>query len=247
MEKYDFPLNIGKDLVVEQFIGGIEIYLKASIVLSFCAAFASGLLTSFTPCIYPMIPITAGFVSSGNLNGSKFRGFFLSLFYVVGMAVTYACLGVFAALTGSLFGGVSSNPWTHLFVANVMILFGLGMLDVFNFPTLGKDFSVEGHGLPGAFIMGLASGFIAAPCSAPMVGALLAYVASTQNAVYGGSLLFIFALGMGALLLLIGTFSGIVASLPKSGVWMVRIKKGLGLGMIGIGEYFLIKMGQLIF
>ena len=78
------------------------------------------------------------------------------------------------------------------------------------------------------------------------MGVLLAYVATTRNVLFGGSLLFVFALGVVFLLILVGTFSGIVASLPRSGEWMVRIKKVLGLAMIGLGEYFLIKMGQLM-
>lgn len=232
---------------MEQIAGRLDVYLQASVVMSFCAAFLGGVLTSFTPCVYPMIPITAGYVGGGNLCGSKLRGFFLSVSYVVGVAVTYASLGVFAALTGSLFGGVSSNPWVTFAVANIMILFGLSMLDVFELPMIGKNVCVEQGGYGGAFLMGLVSGLIAAPCTAPVLGVLLTYVATSQKIVFGGSLLFVFALGMGVLLVLVGTFSGIAASLPKSGMWMVKIKKIMGLCMIGIGEYFLVQMGQQLF
>lgn len=229
---------------MEQLLNNLDFYLNASAVMSFVAAFVGGLLTSFTPCVYPMIPITAGFVGSENLCGSKMRGFFLSISYVAGVAVTYACLGVFAALTGTFFGGVSSNPWVNFVVANIIILFGLSMLDVFHLPMLTNNVCVEKGGFLGAFLMGLVSGFVAAPCTAPVLGVLLTYVATSQNVFFGASLLFVFAVGMGVLLVFVGTFSGMAASLPKSGQWMERIKKGLGFCMIGIGEYFLIQAGK---
>ncbi len=232
---------------MENLVSNLETYLSASIFMSLAAAFVGGLLTSFTPCVYPMIPITAGYVSSGNIGGSKVRGFWLSLFYVLGVASTYASLGMIAALTGNLFGQVSTNPWAYLIVANIIIFFGLGMMDVFQMPMVGKVIPIKKRGVLGAFIMGMASGFLAAPCTAPVLGVLLAYVASTQSLIFGGSLLFVFALGMGLLLIIVGTFSGIMASLPRSGMWMEKIKKGLGFAMIFVGEYFLIKMGQLLF
>jgi thiol:disulfide interchange protein DsbD len=232
---------------MEQLISNLDAYLQASLIMSFVAAFLGGLLTSFTPCVYPMIPITAGYVGGGNLGGSKARGFILSLFYVIGVAVTYASLGVFAALTGRLFGEISTNPYAYFIVANVIIIMGLGMLDVFPIPLIGLKASPKSGGVVGAFLVGAASGFVAAPCTAPVLGVLLAYVASTQNIFLGGGLLFIFALGMGALLLLVGTFSGVLAALPKSGGWMVKIKKAMGFLMIALGEYFLIEMGKLLF
>ena len=94
--------------------------------------------------------------------------------------------------------------------------------------------------------MGLASGFVAAPCTAPVLGTLLIYVGSSGNVVYGASLLFVFALGLGFLLLLLGTFAGLVTSLPKAGAWMDTIKKAFGFLMILVGEYFLIQMGRLM-
>ncbi|MFC1835071.1 cytochrome c biogenesis protein CcdA [Thermodesulfobacteriota bacterium] len=232
---------------MEDLAGNLETYLKASVALSFLAAFLGGVLAGFTPCVYPMIPITAGYVGSSNLGGSKFRGFVLSLCYVLGVALTYAALGMIAALTGRFFGEISSNPWAYFIVANIIIILGLGMLEVYNMPSFGMTGSGKPGGLLGIFLLGIASGFVAGPCMAPVMGVLLAYVATTQSVVFGGSLLFVFALGMGLLLVIVGTFSGVVASLPRSGEWMVKIKKGLGLFMIGLGEYFLIKMGQLMF
>ncbi len=230
---------------MEQIINNMEVYLKASILMSFVAAFLGGVLASFTPCVYPMIPITAGSVGSRNLGGSRLKGFSLSVIYVAGVAVTYAAMGIFAAATGSLFGSINSNPYAFLIVANVIIILGLGMLDVFTIPMFSPNFSAERGGWGGIFLVGMASGLVAGPCTAPVLGVLLAYVASTQNMFMGGSLLFIFAFGMGILLILVGTFSGVMAAMPKSGQWMVNVKKGLGVFMILLGEYFLVKAGQL--
>ena len=232
---------------MENLLGNIELYLKASIIMSFVAAFMGGLLVSFTPCVYPMIPITASFVGSRNVGGSKLKGFLLSLFYVIGVAVTYSTLGVFAAITGRLFGQISTNPYAYFILANIVIVLGLAMLDVFQIPVFAPKKEIKRGGYVGIFIIGLCSGFIAGPCTTPVLGVLLAYVASTKNILLGGSLLFVFAFGMSILLIMVGTFSGVLATLPKSGEWMVKIKKILGILMIGLGEYFLIKMGQLLF
>ncbi len=219
--------------------------------MSLTAAFIGGVLTSFTPCVYPMIPITAGYISSQNLGmRSRFNAFLLSLFYVIGVAVTYSSLGAFAGLTGRFFGEISTNPYAYFIVANIIILLGLSMLDVFAMPIpsflTGGASDSRHRGFLGAFFIGIASGFVAAPCTAPVLGVILTYVAAKQNVLLGVSLLFAFSLGLGILLIAVGTFSGVVASLPRSGVWMVKIKKGIGIFMIGLGEYFLIKMGQLL-
>jgi len=230
---------------MEHFLSQMETYLQGSLLLAFAAAYVGGLLASLTPCVYPMIPITAGVISNANIGGSKLRGFLLSLTYITGMAFTYAALGIFAAATGRFFGTINTSPWTYLIVGNIILLLGLGMLDVFRLPTFAPQIHTKIKGVPGIFIVGMATGLIAGPCTAPVLGALLAYVASTGNLFLGGSLLFVFSFGMGAILLAVGTFSGILASIPRSGNWMVIIKKTMGIFMIGLAEYFLIQAGMM--
>lgn len=230
---------------MEHFLSQMESYLQTSLLLSFVAAYVGGLLASLTPCVYPMIPITAGVITNSNLGGSKLRAFLLSLTYVTGMAVTYAGLGIFAAATGSFFGSINTNPWTFLVIGNIILLLGLGMLDLFKLPTIAPRFSAKIKGIPGAFLIGIFSGFVAGPCTAPVLGVLLAYVASTRDMVMGGLLLFVFAFGMGAILLAVGTFSGLMASIPRSGGWMVTIKKAMGFLMVILAEYFLVKAGMM--
>lgn len=231
---------------MEQLSGWLELYLNSSWLMSLLAAFLGGILTSLTPCVYPLIPVTAGYVSSRNLGGSKSAAFLFTLIYVSGVAFTYALLGLIAAMTGQLFGSISTNPWVYFAVANIFILSGLGMLEVFTIPMIGLKSSPKAGGFFGLFLLGMASGLLVGPCTAPVLGVLLGYVAASRDMMFGAALLFAFAFGMCLLLLVVGTFSGVMASLPGSGPWMVRVKKALGLAMIAMGEYFLVQMGQLM-
>lgn len=222
-------------------------YLQTSLLTSVMVAFVGGLLASLTPCVYPMIPITAGVIGHANIGGSRLRGFLLSLIYVTGMSLAYAALGVFAAATGQFFGAINSSPWAFLVVGNLILFFGLGMLDVIAMPTIAGRFTNKQLGLLGIFLAGISSALVAGPCTTPVLGTLLAYTASSKNIVLGGVLLFVFSLGMGALLLGVGTFSSFLTALPRSGSWMVKIKKWLGVLMLLLAEYFFIRAGMLFF
>ena len=233
---------------MEGFLQGLEGYLSASPFLAYIAVFLSGVLTSFTPCVYPMIPITIAYIG-GRSGESRLKGLFLSIFYVIGMAATYSALGAFAALTGKLFGAASTNPILYLVVANIFIFLGLSMLDVFTLPIpsflTSRQPGKKSGGYFGAFIVGLLAGTVAAPCTAPVLGVVLTYVAAEQNVIYGITLLFIFSIGLGTLLIIVGTFAGLMSSLPKTGTWSVVIKKFFGWVMIGTGEFFLVQAGIL--
>ena len=208
-------------------------------------AFLGGVLTSFTPCVYPMIPIVVGVIGARS-SRSRLQAFLLSLSYVLGLSIVYAALGLISALTGSLFGRISTNPLLNFIVANLFLLFALSMFGVFEIrlPAFGGTKNAQQTGLFSAFIVGIGSGFVAAPCTAPVLGSLLVYVSTTRNAVLGVILMFAFSLGMSTLLILIGTFTGIVTALPKSGKWMNAVKYTLGFVMIAVAEYFLYKAGQ---
>jgi thiol:disulfide interchange protein DsbD len=233
---------------MEGFLQGLEGYLSASPLLAYIAVFLGGVLTSFTPCVYPMIPITIAYIG-GRSGDSRLKGLFLSIFYVIGMAATYSALGAFAALTGKLFGSASTNPILYLIVANIFIFLGLSMLDVFTLPIpsflTSRQPGKKSGGYFGAFLVGLLAGTVAAPCTAPVLGVVLTYVAAEQNVIYGMTLLFIFSIGLGTLLIIVGTFAGLMSSLPKTGTWSVVIKKFFGWVMIGTGEFFLVQAGIL--
>jgi cytochrome c-type biogenesis protein len=236
--------------MIENFTNDLSVYMRGSVALSFLAVYLGGLLISFTPCIYPVIPITIAFIGAHG-NGSKSRGFILSLVYVTGMAVTYTILGAVAALSGQLFGQIQSSHWTYFLIGNLCILMGLSMLDVFTFSIRMPAFITRQqsrkrtNGIAGSFLVGAASGLVMGPCTAPALAVILGYAATRENVVYASSLMFVFAFGMGTLLILVGTFAGLLAGIPKSGAWMVRISRIFGWILLGAGEYFLINAGML--
>lgn len=210
--------------------------------------FGAGVLVSFTPCVYPILPLTASFIAGMNTQGSRFRGFFLSLIYVFGLAITYSFLGATAAFTGKIFGQIQNHPAVYLVVANILIFFSLTMFDVIQLPTLnfGLQNKIKLKNLWSVVLFGMASGFVVGPCTAPVLGTILGYVGSNQNVVHGMSLLFTFSYGVGTSVILVGTFSGLLSSLPKSGLWLVRVKQLCGVILLIAAEYFLIKAGELL-
>ena len=217
------------------------------------ALFLGGVLTSLNPCIYPMIPVTAAIVGGNQLGVEtpRRRTVLLTLTYVVGLAAVYSILGLVAGLTGTIFGAISTNPWLYFAMANLLVFSALMLFDVVPVPvpqSLIARASQAGTAgrYGGALIMGAVSGLVAAPCGAPIMAAVLTWVTTTQSAGLGFIYLLSFSLGMCALLVVVGLSSGALARLPKSGMWMVWVKKGFGIVMLGVAEYYLIKMGQLL-
>lgn len=228
--------------IFEPLIGQFELYLEQSVFFAYAAAYLAGVVVSFTPCVYPVIPLTIA-VIGGQGETSGARGFVLSLFFVLGLALTYTLLGMFAALTGKLFGTIQSSPLTLGLLGALFILMGLAMLEVFHVSldryvprglTAGNR-----RGIFSSFVIGLTSGLILGPCTAPVLAVILGVVASRQSVLFGASLLFAFSLGLGTLVVLVGTFTGVLASLPKSGAWMITVKKVSGIVMLAAGTYFL--------
>ncbi|WP_330960421.1 cytochrome c biogenesis protein CcdA [Photobacterium sp. 53610] len=204
------------------------------------AVFFAGLLTSLTPCVYPMLPITVSVV--GSQATSRWQALGLSVSYVLGLAVVYALLGILAATTGQLFGAVATHPLTLIMVAIFCFSMAAWMLGWINLPGLALNLpSSESRQRPvlGTFVAGACSGLVMAPCTSPVLGMLLMYVAASGNAYWAALLMFVFALGMSALLVLAGTFSGLLASMPRSGQWMNRVKWLMAVVMAGAGSFFL--------
>ena len=216
--------------------------------LNYLTVFLGGVLVSFSPCVYPLIPITLGFIGI-KAGSSRLKGLVLSLVYVFGIAVTYSILGIFASLTGKLFGQISTHPLSFFIMGNFCILAGLSFFDIITikFSAIRLQNKIKpGSNFTAVFLLGLVSGLVAGPCTAPALGTILVYVASRQNVFYGASLLFVFAYGMGLLLILTGTSSAAFFGLAKSSVWLARLKKLSGFILIGMGEYFLIQAGRLM-
>ena len=229
--------------------GGLTDALTQNPLLAIGTLFGAGVLTSLTPCIYPMIPITAAILTgTGGPERSRRQVVAVTLTYVAGLALFYAVIGLIAGLTGSLFGIVASSVWARLTTGNLLLVFGLVMLDVIPLRVpqrlLAWAGGVSGASYPGVFLLGATSGIVAAPCGAPAFAVVLTWVTTTQSAVLGFVYLFVFSLGMTALLVVVGLFSGTMATLPKSGKWMVLLKKAGGIIMLVMAEYYFVLAGM---
>lgn len=210
--------------------------------IAFFIVFLGGLLTSFTPCVYPMIPITIAVIGA-QASGGKLKGLFLSLFYVLGIAITFSTLGVIAAKTGGIFGSYAQHPIVLTAISAIFLLMGLSMLGVFviQMPArlATKLRGKKRTGFIGAFLTGLVAGLIVSPCISPLLVVILAWVAKTGSVILGAGLLFSFALGLGVLFVIIGTFSGVLKNLPKAGGWMVIIERSFGILLVIIALVFI--------
>ena len=219
--------------------GQIAKLLKgAGFWLSIATFFGFGLLLSFTPCVFPMIPILSGIIVNHGHAVTHARAFLLSLAYVLGMAVTYALVGIAAGLSGTLLSAALQNAWVLGSFALVFVVLAFSMFGFYELQlpsALQSKLSDSANQRGGSFaaiaLMGALSALIVGPCvAAPLAGALL-YIAQTKDAVLGGAALFSMALGMGAPLLLVGLFSR--SFLPKAGPWMEAVKKFFGVLLLG--------------
>jgi len=201
-----------------------------------------GILMSLTPCIYPMIPITVSLlgVSPGN---SLFRNFLLALAYAMGLATTFACLGLSAVFFGMRCGSILCNPWivggmvAFLFYCGGS-MFGWYELHIPRWLMPQQRETKRGSHLS-AFLFGSISGLIASPCMSPGLALILSMVAGIGDIFRGFALLFVFGIGSAAPLLLVGTFSGSLQLLPRSGMWMQEVKKFFGLMLFLVAFYYL--------
>ncbi|MEN6356478.1 MAG: cytochrome c biogenesis protein CcdA [Armatimonadota bacterium] len=210
---------------------------SAGIPLRLAMLFGLGLLLAFTPCVYPMIPITVGYFGS-QVGSSNSRVMKLAGTYVLGLALTYSALGAVAATTGGVFGSAMQSPAVIVGIAALLVLLSLSMFGVYELkpPAFIANRSSGKDGVLGALMMGLVFGIVAAPCVGPVVLGLLLYVAKLGSPLMGFILFFALALGLGTPLFFLAAFS---AKMPVPGMWMVAVKKIAGFLMLGAAAYFL--------
>lgn len=224
------------------FFSNTENLDAAPLYLKLLVAYIAGLLTSLTPCVYPLIPITVASLSGG-AEATKRQAVMHSLAYVFGIVVTFSCLGMISAKSGAYFG---------VFLGNPIVAVGLFLLFVFlsawTLDLVGLGFAsriqrlaslFNGRGLSGAFIMGSLSGFVAAPCAGPILIAILGIAALSGHAILGFTLLSTYALGFGTLFLFLGIFSQAISLLPKSGDWLHAIKYIIAVSLMIAGLFIL--------
>jgi thiol:disulfide interchange protein DsbD len=208
--------------------------------ITLLAIFVLGLALNLTPCVYPLIPITIGYFSQQS-GSSRGRRAALSTLYVLGIAITYSALGVFSALSGKLFGAWLQHPGVLVFFALLMLVMASSMFGLFEMqaPKFITNRSGGQAGLLGALTMGLVIGIVAAPCVGPFVISLIALVSSLQSPMLGFLMFFVLAIGLGLPYLFLGIFSSGLTSIPRSGMWMIQVKKAMGFILIAMAFYFL--------
>ncbi len=206
--------------------------------LIYVSVFLLGLGLNLTPCIYPMLSITVSLFRSSE-HESHGRAFIKALAYVLGMVTMYSVLGLVAATTGRFFGEWLQNSWVQLGAGIFVIGLAFSMLGLYQFrlPSwlMPSHRGVAKRTLLSFFVSGLLVGIIAAPCMGPAVLALLTFVSKQQNTAFGFSLFFVMALGLGLPYLVLGTYSGLLAKLPRSGGWMVWIERLMGVVLLTFG------------
>ncbi|MFN0062370.1 MAG: protein-disulfide reductase DsbD family protein [Myxococcaceae bacterium] len=228
-----WPAEVGSSGDVSAALGSGRVAWAALIV------FGGGLLTSLTPCVYPLVPITLGALR-GEAGASKSRVVLRTSAYILGLALVFTTLGVVAAKSGQAFGSFLGSTWVGVGLAVFLALMAASMFGAFELALperVAKRLStVGGGGVWGALAMGGAAGFLAAPCTGPVLTGLLTYVATVGSVTMGAGLLFIYALGVGAPFFALGVFS---MRLPRSGPWMEWVKSALGVLLLSLAIGYL--------
>ena len=223
--------------------GDVGDLFSRSWILAFGSIFVIGLALNLTPCVYPMMSVTVS-LFGGQQTTTFGASFVRALVYVFGIVVMYSVLGVIAALTGSLFGAWLQSPWVLGAIGMLLFLLALSMFGLYELQLPSSWMNKLGAanqvtGFAGLFLSGLVVGIFAAPCIGPPIIALLAFVGSEGNVLFGLGIFSVLAFGLGVPYLLLGTFSGLLQRMPKSGVWMVWVKKLFGVVLVGAALFYL--------
>jgi thiol:disulfide interchange protein DsbD len=220
---------------------GLEGAMGRGGLVWFLSLFVGGLLLNLTPCVFPMLGVTVSIFGARRREPLP-RVMTAAALYVLGIVVMYSTLGVVAALTGGLFGSALQSVWVNIGLGALLIALSLSMFGFYEMQPpawlltrLGGADTTSGVGL---FLSGLAVGIIAAPCVGPFVVAVLAVIARRADAVFGFETMFALALGLGFPYLFLASFSNLLQRLPRSGSWMVWVKKGFGVILAAIGVFY---------
>jgi len=234
-----------------------EAFRQDSIMIYFLM-FGGGILSSFTPCVYPALPLTVGYIGN-QASDNRMRAFILSLSMVTGLGFVYSIFGITISAVGGTYGSIMGNGLLMYSIAIFFIMMSLFMLDVVNIPN--PQFisrlqfkSANLKGLLGAFVVGCISGLIIGPCTGPILAVALGAIAITLKKAQGvdyavhvlksGVQLFLFGFGQGTIIILAGVMTGFISKLPKAGRWMETIKKGFAFIIIISASLFLVFIGQ---
>ena len=253
---------------LEQLLTGSQGPGVFQLMVAMGIAYLGGVLSSFTPCVYPMIPITVGVIGGmARTDGSHFGTrpwkeiLARSLSYMGGMVAVYSFLGVLAGLTGRIFGTLTNSSGWYLTLGIILSLAALAMAEAIPFDpaqwwaSLARKWnhrkgapvtppvSRTTESLWGAAGLGAGSGIISSPCTTPVLTVILAFIAKSQSIGMGLALMIGFSLGLGTLLIVISLFTGALQILPRSGTWMKTVKVVSGLILLAFGEYLIYRAG----
>ncbi len=214
--------------------------------LVFVFVFLGGLALNLTPCVYPMIAITVSYFG-GQGERRISTAFARALTYCLGIVLTYSALGLAAALTGGLFGALLQSPVVLIGIAVLLVALALSMFGLYELqpPSFLMQQAAglsSKAGYIGVFLLGATVGIIAAPCLGPIILSVFVFVAQRGDPWLGWWLFFTLACGLGLPYVVLGTFSGLLARLPKSGTWMVWIKRVFGVALIGVAIWFVMPL-----
>ncbi|MDG5766381.1 cytochrome c biogenesis protein CcdA [Balneolales bacterium ANBcel1] len=215
---------------------------ERSIVFAFLALFLIGLALNLTPCVYPMLSVTVSLFGGQN-DPNLLRVFSKAVVYVLGIATMYSVLGVLASFSGELFGSWLQHPWVLggigvLLFALALSMFGLYEIQI-PYWLSSRIGTGSSTGFVGTYFSGLVVGIFAAPCIGPPIIALLAFIGAQGDPVFGFWSFFILSMGLGLPYLILGTFSGLLPKLPKSGMWMIWVKKVFGVVLVALALFYL--------
>ncbi len=182
--------------------------------LAFIAVFMGGLISAASPCVLAAVPLIIGYVG-GYSGGNKKNAAIFSLVFVLGLSITFTLLGAAASVMGQILGFM--GRWIYIILAAIAVLMGLQLMGILSIPlSFQKTRQVKAKGLAGAFLLGLFTGTLSSPCATPVLAVILAYVSTQGDMIYGGSLLFVYALGHCALIFAAGLSAGLTESVISS-------------------------------
>ncbi len=221
-----------------------DLFKQSNLLLILLSFFGFGLLLSFTPCIFPMIPILSGIIAGKGESISTKRAFIMSLVFVLAMSATYAVAGVLAGYFGENLQIVLQNKWVIITFSSVFVILAFSMFGYFDIKMpsyftnkVSNISNKQKSNLLGVAVMGVLSALIVGPCVAPPLAGALLYIGQTGDLVLGGLSLFFMGIGMGVPLLIIGASAGKL--LPKAGSWMDKVKAVFGIMMLAVAIYLL--------
>lgn len=222
---------------MENILSNFGQVMSQNIWLAFVMALVAGLISSFSPCVLSAIPLVIGYVG-GYAGDSKKKAFKYSLFFCIGLTMTFTALGATSAILGRLMTG--TGKWWYLVLGVIMVLVALQMFGIFNFTPQTCAVPTKRKGLLGAFFLGILGGILSSPCATPVLVAILAFVAGQGNILLGVALLAVYAIGHCALILIAGTSIGFVQKLvvnPRTERIGKILKIGFGMLVLVLAMY----------